>query len=118
MPSSKIRTSIITLVAALSFAGVAVIPTASQAATKESKTAVERKCEAYYKGFENAVNGMEQGLKEGNSALLNESKQNAESWLNLYEATGCDSALGRTLPPMPSHVVVRVPVAKPVSSAL
>ena len=111
---SNIRTIIITLVAALSLAGVASIPTVAQAAQKESKQEAKKNCEGLFNIFESNVNRMEKGLKTGNSAEFNDAKKTAENALTLYEAGGCDSVLALKLRPMPTRHIIGV--YKPIST--
>jgi hypothetical protein len=106
MLSTKLPTTIATLVASLSIAAVAAVPTVAQAAAKETQAEKKASCESDFKGFEASVNRMESALKEGNSANFNDAKVTAENFLTRYENSGCDAVLSRKLPPLPTHVVV------------
>ena len=114
MLSTKIRTTMIALVASLSVAGVALVPTAAQAATKESKQEAKKGCEGLFNLFESSVNRMEGALKAGNSAEFSDAKKTAENALTLYEAGGCDTVLALKLRPMPTRPIIGV--YKPIST--
>jgi len=116
---SRTRTFIITLIASLSIAGVASIPTVAQAATKESNQEAKKSCESLFNIFESNVNRMEGALKAGNSAEFNDAKRTAENALTLYEAGGCDSVLALKLRPLPTHPIIHVyrPISTPTRLA-
>jgi hypothetical protein len=116
---SKVRTIIITLVASLSVAGVALAPTVAQAATKETPKEAKKNCEGLFYIFESSVNRMEGALKAGNSAEFSDAKRTAENALTLYEAAGCDSVLALKVRPVPRWPVIHVykPIATPTRLA-
>ena len=110
----KKRTLIIALVASLSVAGVASVPTVAQAATKETPKEAKKNCEGLFNLFERSVNRMEGALKAGNSAEFSDAKITAENALTLYEGAGCDSVLALKMRPVPRSPIIRV--YKPIST--
>jgi hypothetical protein len=124
MLTTKIRTSIISLIAAGSFATAAVLPAVSQASKntgayekslEAEKSVHEAICGDFWRHFEAAVNNADTLYKqEGNSAAFKQELANAKANLGSGVANGCDWASHVQPPSEPSEVAV---VVTPVSVA-
>ena len=114
MLSTKIRNSIITVVAAFSFAGAAIAPTVAQATTKQApKQTHEQLCQGYEEEFnvheESAEGASSPGLK------ANAHKAAARVARNAIRA-GCDTSAWRELPPETSPTIL-VPLGTVIQGA-
>ena len=68
MPITKIRTTLIALVAASTFAGASVVPAVSQAQRHSDQFTHEEICNARYDSFGEAIRNLRTAQEEGNDA--------------------------------------------------
>ncbi len=102
---TKTRTTIITLVAACSFAGAAIIPAVSQASSKQApKQTHEQLCESYEAEF-NAHEETAENPASGAGLKANAHKAAARAARSAIKA-GCDTSAWRELPPETSLTIL------------
>ena len=108
MLTTKIRTTIITLVAASSFACASVVPAVSQA-SRSTKSFHETICDNFFENFAKDVNKADRLYKaEGNSTAFKEALAEAKAELGSGAANGCDWAAHVQPPSEPSEAAVAV----------
>jgi hypothetical protein len=105
---SKTRTTVVTLVAAFSFAGAAMVPAVSQASPKHAtKQTHEQLCESYEAEF----NIFEEGADDPASSpsLKAGSHKAAAKVARTAIKAGCDTSAWRELPPETSPTILVPP---------
>lgn len=118
MLSTKTRTTILTVVASLSFAAATVAPAVSQARPKaiETKTPKSVACSAVVNSMQNAEKDAREYEKAGDTANAEASWAAANLYFDIWSEQGCASVAGTIsvkLPPASAPVSpVRGVIAK------